>query len=112
MFEVGIDATLGICKMGMFSFQLLFVLLTPFLIKNLIGSTWTFVMFSFFSLCSTIFASCFIRETMGLNDKEKKKLYRPKGFKKETEKVTILTDDEAFIKKKKENEKKLKEIEK
>jgi len=50
-------------------------------------------MFSFFSLCSTIFASCFIRETMGLNDKEKKKLYRPKGFKKETEKVTILTDD-------------------
>ena len=32
MYEVGVDSALGICKMGMFSFQLVFVLITPYLI--------------------------------------------------------------------------------
>lgn len=79
MYEVGVDSTLGICKMGMFSFQLLFVLITPYLILNL-SSTWTFALFAFFTLLGGLFTSLFVRETAGLSDKEKKRLYKPKGY--------------------------------
>jgi hypothetical protein len=77
MYEVGVDSALGICKMGMFLFQLLFVLITPYLILKL-SSSWTFVIFGTFTLFGAIFTSMFVRETAGLNDKEKKRLYRPK----------------------------------
>ena len=106
MYEVGVDSTLGICKMGMYSFQLLIVLITPVLIQKL-SSTWTFVIFGIFSLLGCIFTSIFVRETAGLNDKDKKRLYRPKRHKYID--VFVKTDDEANMIKIKKNKEKLKE---
>jgi len=106
MYEVGVDSTLGICKMGMFSFQLLFALITPYLILKL-SSKWTFVIFGIFTLLGGIFTSIFVRETAGLNDKEKKRLYRPKRHNYID--AYIKTDDEANIIKIKKNQEKLKE---
>ena len=76
MYEVGMDATLGLCKLSLFSFQLVMVILTPFLVY-LIGCPMTFGLFSLFSFVGGIFVTTMIRETNGLSDKEKKRLYCP-----------------------------------
>ena len=67
------------------------------------------MLFAVFSLLGAIFTSLFMRETAGLNDKEKKRLYRPKGH--QYIDVHIKTDDEANIIKIKKNKEKLKELE-
>ena len=108
MYEVGSDSTVGICQMAMFVFQLLFSLMTPLLIEKL-GSSNTFVFFCFNSACGAIFTSIYMRETAGLNDKEKKRLYRP-DKQRGGQLMRIKTDEEANLAKKKELEKILQQV--
>jgi hypothetical protein len=74
MYEVGMDATLGICKLMLFSSQLLLTLITPFMLEKLTPKR-TFLIFAVFAFCGGVYNIALIRETAGLSDKEKKLIY-------------------------------------
>jgi hypothetical protein len=74
MYEVGMDATLGICKLMLFSSQLLLTLITPFMLEKLTPKG-TFLIFAVFAFCGRFYNIALIRETAGLSDKEKKLIY-------------------------------------
>ncbi len=60
-------------------------------------------MYAFFSFCGGIFTMTYIKETTDLSDKEKKRLYWHRQ-----EKVHVMSDQEAYSIKIKQNKEKIK----
>jgi hypothetical protein len=77
--EVAVDTALGICILVLWTWVLILSLTTNYLMEalNTYGVFWLFGISSFIG---GIFDYFFVRETVGLNDKQRKSLYMPKSL--------------------------------
>eukprot|EP00347_Sterkiella_histriomuscorum_P020023 403339395 len=75
--EVAVDQALAFTFLALWLAYLVIGISTPFMFTN-IGVQGVFFMFGIISLLAAVFCYFFLKETRGLNDKEKKMLYAPK----------------------------------
>lgn len=79
--ETTIDTALGICLFTLWGTTFLVSLLGPILMSSdALGISNVFFLFAALSFCGTIYGYFFIKETKGLTDKEKKRLYYPAEY--------------------------------
>lgn len=75
--EVVVDTALGLCIFTLWATVLVLSLTTNFLMESALKPQGVFWLFSGISVLGSIFCFIFIKETRGLNDKDKKMLYSP-----------------------------------
>ena len=74
--ETNIDVALGICIFVLYSSALGISLAMPIMMEDdHLGPSNTFFVLSGFSIAGAIYVAIFIRETLGLTDKEKKTIF-------------------------------------
>ena len=79
--ETCIDAAFGICLFTLWGTVFVLSLVCPVLMKpDALGPSNVFYIFAGLSLIGSIFCGTILKETQGLNDKEKKSLFTPKKF--------------------------------
>ena len=82
--ETLIDVALGIALTILYFSAFSLSVVSPILMQDdMLGPTVVFMMFSAFSFAGAIYAMIFIKETIHLNDREKKTLYLTKKQKRE-----------------------------
>ena len=77
MSEVAIDAAAGFASSGQFISVTLVSVTTELMINSPMGVAGTIWYYSAWSILGTLFCYCFVRESRGLTDNEKKNLYTP-----------------------------------
>lgn len=77
--EVVVDTALGICILVLWIWVLALSLTTNYLMEAL-DTYGVFWIFGGTSFIGGIFAFFFVKETVGLNDKDRKSLYMPKNM--------------------------------
>jgi hypothetical protein len=87
--EVAVDTALGLCILALFLSLLEKAITMEFMVHSFIGPHGMFFILGSITLIGAIFVQVFIKETKGLNDKEKKELYMPEEFK---DKDTVSTN--------------------
>eukprot|EP00347_Sterkiella_histriomuscorum_P003540 403363903 len=75
--EVVVDTALGLCIFTLWGTVLVLSLTTNFLMESALRPCGVFWLFAVISVFGAIFCFIFIKETRGLNDKDKKMLYSP-----------------------------------
>ena len=75
--ETTVDAALGLCLLTLWGVTLILSIICPIMMAT-VGEVPMFFIFSGLSLFGMLYAMYFIRESMGLTDKEKKLLLAPK----------------------------------
>lgn len=75
--ELVVDSALGLIILTLWSFTLLFALTTNYMMESALQPQGTFFLFGSLSCCGGFFTLFFAKETVGLNDKEKKMVYSP-----------------------------------
>ena len=75
--EVVVDSALGICLFVLWSVVLLLSLFTSPLMDSFLKPQGVFWIFSLSSFGGAFFTHFYVKETSGLNDKEKKMIYTP-----------------------------------
>ena len=75
--EVANDAAAGFASSGNFICTTIISLTTESMINSQMGVTGTIWYYSTWSVLGTFFCYCFVRESRGLTDYEKKNLYTP-----------------------------------
>lgn len=78
--EVVVDSALGLCIFTLYGTILILSLTTNFLISSALHQQGVFWLFGGITFIGAFFCYFFIRETRGLNDKDKKLLYSPKSY--------------------------------
>lgn len=74
--EVAVDIVLGFVGFTAYFVIFIWSLITQFMMESQLLHPWgTFWMFGIFSLIAAIWMYLFVKETKGLNDKQKKELY-------------------------------------
>ncbi len=77
--ETVIDIALGISILVLYGSAFILSVITPILMEDdMMGPSNVFFMLSGFSLFGALYTFCFIKETLGLTDKQKKTLYLTK----------------------------------
>ena len=78
MGEIGADATIAWANFVLFSWVLIFALVTQTLFDSL-GAGWTFSLFAVFNLVATAFMFFVLKDISGLSASEKKAIFSAKG---------------------------------
>ena len=78
--EVSNDTAAGFASSGQFICLTIISISTEAMINSKMGVTGTIFFYSAWSLFGAIFCYCFVRESRGLTDNQKKNLYTPKSF--------------------------------
>ena len=76
--EIGADATIAWANFVLFSWVLIFALVTQTLFDSL-GAGWTFALFAVFNLVATTFMWLVLKDISGLSMSEKKAIFSAKG---------------------------------
>ena len=75
--ETCCDVAVGVCIFELWATVVVLLLISQPLMNSALQPQGVFFLFAFFSLIDTLYAYFIIKETKGLNDKEKKSLYGP-----------------------------------
>lgn len=82
--ETNIDAALGVCLLVLWGTVFILSLVCPILMSTPddggIGPSNVFFMLSIMAVGGALYSYCFLIETRGLTDKEKKELYTPQKY--------------------------------
>lgn len=78
--EVAVDTGLGICVLALYLSLLEKAITMEFMVHSRMGPTGMFFFLSAITFIGAVFIQVFVRETKGLNDKQKKELFTPKKF--------------------------------
>mmetsp|Transcript_2630 Transcript_2630/g.4394 ORF Transcript_2630/g.4394 Transcript_2630/m.4394 type:complete len:173 (+) Transcript_2630:1059-1577(+) len=70
--EVAVDTGLGICILALYLSLLELAITMQFMVNGFLGPSGMFYTLSFVTFIGSFFVFCFVRETKGLTDKEKK----------------------------------------
>jgi len=85
--EVAVDSALGIVGMAGYTATFLVALTVQPMMASGLGQSGTFFIYGVISLLGTVWIYFYLKETAGLNDKQKKELYIPKHLMSKMEKL-------------------------
>ena len=77
--EVTVDKASGVCMTAQFIFMFQLSMTYEYQLASPMGVSGTFWLFAFLSLVGFFFMIFFVRESRGLTDAEKKRLYAPRS---------------------------------
>ena len=87
--EVTVDQASGITMFHFFASLCLFAFTAEYMMGSFLQVPGTFWVFGFLNFLGFLFCIIFVKETMGLTDKEKKLLYTPKSEENEEIEMTV-----------------------
>jgi MFS family permease len=89
--EVVVDTALGLAIFTLWATVLVLSLTTNFLMESALKPQGVFWIFAGISIFGSLFCFIFVRETKGLNDKDKKMLYSPTHLKRQVDESSYIS---------------------